>query len=150
MHLLLPFPSLTSHAMRISYKFVFVSDAASICPYLASIYLLLPFPLLLLLLTLQNLLLSLILPRILLLCLLPLHTFSLLLLLPFSPLLHLLPPAPFILLLLLPPLFPPALLPFLDAFSHLYKRVCPSIGQSVRPSVGRPVGPQCIFLKIQK
>ena len=24
---------------------------------------------------------------------------------------------------------------FLDAFSHLYKRVCPSVGWSVRPSV---------------
>ena len=26
---------------------------------------------------------------------------------------------------------------FLDAFSHLYKRVCPSVGRSVRRSVGR-------------
>ena len=25
---------------------------------------------------------------------------------------------------------------FLDAFPHLYKRVCPSVGPSVRPSVG--------------
>ena len=29
--------------------------------------------------------------------------------------------------------------PFLDAFSHLYKRVCPSVRPSVRPSVGRSV-----------
>ena len=28
---------------------------------------------------------------------------------------------------------------FLDASSHLYKRVCPSVGRSVRPSVGRSV-----------
>ena len=28
---------------------------------------------------------------------------------------------------------------FLDAFSHLYKRVCPSVGPSVRPSVGPSV-----------
>ena len=28
---------------------------------------------------------------------------------------------------------------FLDAFSHLYKRVCPSVGPSVRPLVGRSV-----------
>ena len=28
---------------------------------------------------------------------------------------------------------------FLDAFSHLYKRVCPSVGPSVRPSVRRSV-----------
>ena len=27
-------------------------------------------------------------------------------------------------------------LSFLDAFSHLYKRVCPSVGRSVGPSVG--------------
>ena len=31
------------------------------------------------------------------------------------------------------------LLDFLDAFSHLYRRVCPSVGQSIRPSVGRSV-----------
>ena len=31
---------------------------------------------------------------------------------------------------------------FLDAFSHLYKRVCPS----VRPSVGRSIGPSRTFL----
>ena len=30
---------------------------------------------------------------------------------------------------------------FLDASSHLYKRVCPSVGPSVRPSVGPSVGP---------
>ena len=30
---------------------------------------------------------------------------------------------------------------FLDAFSHLYKRVCPSVGPSVRPSVGPSVRP---------
>ena len=30
---------------------------------------------------------------------------------------------------------------FLDAFSHLYKRVCPSVGPSVRRSVGRSVRP---------
>ena len=30
---------------------------------------------------------------------------------------------------------------FLDASSHLYKRVCPSVGPSVRPSVRRSVGP---------
>ena len=30
---------------------------------------------------------------------------------------------------------------FLDAFSHLYKRVCPSVGPSVRPSVHPSVGP---------
>ena len=29
---------------------------------------------------------------------------------------------------------------FLDAFSHLYKRVCPSVGPSVRRSVRRSVG----------
>ena len=29
---------------------------------------------------------------------------------------------------------------FLDAFSHLYKRVCPSVGRSVRPSVRPSVG----------
>ena len=29
--------------------------------------------------------------------------------------------------------------PFLDASSHLYKRVCPSVGRSVGPSVGRSV-----------
>ena len=29
--------------------------------------------------------------------------------------------------------------PFLDASSHLYKRVCPSVGPSVRPSVGPSV-----------
>ena len=29
--------------------------------------------------------------------------------------------------------------PFLDASSHLYKRVCPSVGPSVRPSVSRYV-----------
>ena len=29
---------------------------------------------------------------------------------------------------------------FLDASSHLYKRVCPSVRPSVRPLVGRPVG----------
>ena len=28
---------------------------------------------------------------------------------------------------------------FLDASSHLYKRVCPSVGPSVRPSVGPSV-----------
>ena len=31
------------------------------------------------------------------------------------------------------------LLQFLDASSHLYKRVCPSVGRSVRPSVRRSV-----------
>ena len=30
---------------------------------------------------------------------------------------------------------------FLDASSHLYKRVCPSVGPSVRPSVRRSVTP---------
>ena len=30
---------------------------------------------------------------------------------------------------------------FLDASLHLYKRVCPSVGRSVRPSVRRSVGP---------
>ena len=35
----------------------------------------------------------------------------------------------------------PSLSLFLDAFSHLYKRVCPSVGRSVRPSVGRSVRP---------
>ena len=30
---------------------------------------------------------------------------------------------------------------FLDASSHLYKRVCPSVRRSVRPSVRRSVGP---------
>ena len=30
---------------------------------------------------------------------------------------------------------------FLDAFSHLYKRVCPSVRRSVRPSVRRSVRP---------
>ena len=29
---------------------------------------------------------------------------------------------------------------FLDASSHLYKRVCPSVGQSVGPSVDPSVG----------
>ena len=29
--------------------------------------------------------------------------------------------------------------PFLDASSHLYMRVCPSVGPSVRPSVGPSV-----------
>ena len=30
---------------------------------------------------------------------------------------------------------------FLDASSHLYKRVCPSVHRSVRPSVGPSIGP---------
>ena len=29
---------------------------------------------------------------------------------------------------------------FLDASTHLYKRLCPSVGPSVRPSVGPSVG----------
>ena len=36
---------------------------------------------------------------------------------------------------------PPLLQRFLDAFSHLYKRVCPSVGLSVHPSVGQSVRP---------
>ena len=35
----------------------------------------------------------------------------------------------------------PFLILFLDASSHLYKRVCPSIGWSVGRSVGQSVGP---------
>ena len=35
----------------------------------------------------------------------------------------------------------PFSLPFLDAFSHLYKRVCPSVRRSVGPPVHRSVGP---------
>ena len=32
---------------------------------------------------------------------------------------------------------------FLDASTHLYKRLCPSVGLSVGPSVGLSVGPSC-------
>ena len=34
--------------------------------------------------------------------------------------------------------FKKLILSFLDAFSHLYKRVCPSVGLSVDPSVRHP------------
>ena len=39
---------------------------------------------------------------------------------------------------------------FLDASSHLYKRVCPSVGWSVGPSVRQSVGPSVdhAFVKI--
>ena len=35
---------------------------------------------------------------------------------------------------------------FLDASTHLYKRVCPSVRPSVRRSVGPSVGPERVFL----
>ena len=38
---------------------------------------------------------------------------------------------------------------FLDAPSHLYKRVCPSVGPSVRRSVRRMVRPQ-LFSKVKR
>ena len=38
---------------------------------------------------------------------------------------------------------------FLDASSHLYKRVCPSVGRSVGPSVRPSVG-NAFFLRLQK
>ena len=41
----------------------------------------------------------------------------------------------------LSPLAPVESLSFLDAPSHLYKRVCPSVGPSVRPWVRPSVGP---------
>ena len=39
---------------------------------------------------------------------------------------------------------------FLDASTHLYKRVCPSVRPSVRRSVGRSVRPWCVFFKSRK
>ena len=38
---------------------------------------------------------------------------------------------------------------FLDAFSHLYKRVCPSIRRSVRPSIRRSVGPSVHHTRVE-
>ena len=37
---------------------------------------------------------------------------------------------------------------FLDASTHLYMRVCPSVGLSVRPSVRPSVGPSRVFFKL--
>ena len=38
---------------------------------------------------------------------------------------------------------------FLDAFSHLYMRVCPSVRPSVRPSVGPSVGPSVSIKEVR-
>ena len=39
---------------------------------------------------------------------------------------------------------------FLDAPSHLYKRLCPSVGPSVRPSVGPSVRPSRVIFEVEK